>query len=827
MSVAFRGAVLVAPGVASYIDDSNASSAGIGQANAIAVLGQAERGEAGVPVLFTDAATVRAYYGRNSGTNNLVAGITRAMSAGASRVYGVRVGYSTAASVAIGSGTTTAISVTTQEWGVSANLWSLAIGTGSASTASVPKKKITLTVGDQRTYVVDNVYGQPIKLEYFTGSSLVTANTTATAALVSGTLTLTSTLSSVSTVDLSAPLSTYNTLDKLIARINQSFNAATGQGFKASLSASVTDGSVSSLNLDEFPTTAVPAASVIASSSSSNFYFTSNIRAIVDALNGPVFGPFIVAKLTSTTASGVTNGTYNFSGAVDGSPSTWSATRTVSNVLSVGNVYKIADLGISNAIITPSALVTYSTGTVTSSATTITGSNATFVSAMVGGILTSGTYSGVITAQTSTTITVDVAPDSALTAASYTITYAASGTPWLAGSGATSGTVTLAHATTTVGKFPVGTSITVNGFGTAALTGTFTVTASASGSVSYTVPLGTAARRAALLADSVAVGALSIFSNDGGYCDFTQVGAANNDIGTQFVATGSLPQLAGAAYAATGWTSGVTADNWSTAISALEVLEDVRIIIPMTSSTTIQSAVHGHCLQMSGVTGKRERFGVYGGPTGQSVSAVKNLAASFNDKRAVVVWPGIKDYDDNGDLVTFAPFYLAATVGGILGAQPDVAQPLTNKPIPVRGLEKTAKPNELDDLVSNGVFALKLDSARGYVVTQSLTTWSGDTKFVRREISTMRAADQVLINVRDALSPLVGQVLSGGLESKIETITEKVLTAAEQSGLIVANSANVAWKDVTVRTYGDAVLVDFSISPAYPANYILITAHIL
>lgn len=137
MSVAFRGAVLVAPGVASYIDDSNASSAGIGQANAIAVLGQAERGEAGIPILFTDAATVRAYYGKNSATNNLVAGITRAMSAGASRVYGVRVGYSTAASTYIGS----AISLTTKEWGVSANLWSLAIGTGSASTASVPRKR--------------------------------------------------------------------------------------------------------------------------------------------------------------------------------------------------------------------------------------------------------------------------------------------------------------------------------------------------------------------------------------------------------------------------------------------------------------------------------------------------------------------------------------------------------------------------------------------------------------------------------------------------------------------------------------------------------------
>lgn len=486
-------------------------------------------------------------------------------------------------------------------------------------------------------------------------------------------------------------------------------------------------------------------------------------------------------------------------------------------------MYRIVDLGVSNAIVTPPALATYVTGTISSSGTAITGNSTAFTEAMVGGLLISGSYSGIITGFTSSTsITVDVTPASALTSATYTIS-----APWLStGSGAT-GTVTIALPASSSNRFPVGTSIVVSGFGTAALNGIFTVTASANQSVSYSVTLSQESRKAAIRLDSVAIGALSIYSNDGGYCDFTQVGAANNDIGTQFVATGSLSQLAGAVNVANAWVSGVSSDNWSTAISALEVLEDVRIVIPMTSNATIQAAVHGHCLQMSGVTGRRERFGVYGGPTGQSVSAVKNLAASFNDKRAVVVWPGIKDYDDNGDLVTFAPFYLAATVGGILGAQSDVAQPLTNKPIPVRGLEKTAKPNELDDLVSNGVFALKLDSARGYVVTQSLTTWSGDTKFVRREISTMRAADQVLIDVRDALSSLIGQTLSGGLESRVEAITTAALKAAELSGLIVSNSANVAWKDITVRTYGDAVLVDFSISPAYPANYILITAHVL
>ena len=44
MSVAFQGAVLVAPGVASYIDDLSSSAAGVGTATAVAILGEAERG---------------------------------------------------------------------------------------------------------------------------------------------------------------------------------------------------------------------------------------------------------------------------------------------------------------------------------------------------------------------------------------------------------------------------------------------------------------------------------------------------------------------------------------------------------------------------------------------------------------------------------------------------------------------------------------------------------------------------------------------------------------------------------------------------------------
>lgn len=117
MSVAFNGVVLVAPGVASYIDDSASSSSPTTTANAIAILGESERGETGQPVVFTDSSAVRAYYGTSSVDLPLIYGITRAMNAGASRVYGLRVGNATKASVSIKSGNQNLINILTKEWG--------------------------------------------------------------------------------------------------------------------------------------------------------------------------------------------------------------------------------------------------------------------------------------------------------------------------------------------------------------------------------------------------------------------------------------------------------------------------------------------------------------------------------------------------------------------------------------------------------------------------------------------------------------------------------------------------------------------------------------
>ena len=271
----------------------------------------------------------------------------------------------------------------------------------------------------------------------------------------------------------------------------------------------------------------------------------------------------------------------------------------------------------------------------------------------------------------------------------------------------------------------------------------------------------------------------------------------------------------------------VTPTHWDTALAGLQALEDVEIIVPMTPSSAIQASVLSHCLSMSSATGKRERFMVVGGDKNLSVDAVKSLASKFADKRAVVVWPGIQDYDDKGQLTTWPPTYLAATIGGMLAAQSDVAQPLTAKPVSVRGLETVARLSDLDDLVTNGVLAVRYDSGRGYTITQSLTTWTGDTRYARREISTMRAADATMKLIRNSVQGFIGGKLSDRAIDQIKNRVDQALKQANVAGLIVGTPSNPAYKDLIVRSVGDAIYVDVSISPAIPINYLLITAHLL
>lgn len=682
MSVAFQGAVLVAPGVASYIDDLAASSAGTGAARAIAIIGEAERGEGNLPVLFTDAATVRAYYGNGSSAKPLVWGIIRAMNSGASQVYGVRVGATTSSTAAILSGTSTAINVTAKEWGLVSNLWSISVGAGTTK-----GKKVSITLDSGRSYSADNLQKEVLTVERIVQPPASGLKLFIT--VVAGVIT-------------AASIDSANRGANYFA--NDTVNIATPGG-QGSSNATITITSVNS---------AGGATAVEVTSGGTGFTVTASSLA---------------TSLTSTSAR-----TYD----------------------------------------TKAAIVTTGGTTTLTLSETVTKNSATVSSEGTSDAFSFTTYDTI--AKLASAINQKYNPSTGL--------------GW---------------------KATISPSITDASLKTATLD-QFSIK---SINNSRDIAADLTKSPVVLTANTQAV-----------------LEAINGPILGNFV-SGTLESTAGEVtenkiYVFSGGSeTAADATQWAAAISSLQALDNVEIIVPITSSSTYQSMVLGHCTQMSSITGKRERIAIFGGPQSQTIAEAKLLASQFNNKRAVVVWPSIKDYDDNNNLLTWAPYYLAATIGGTLISQGDIAAPLTNSTVGIRGLGTTASPAEIDDLVSNGVFAIKFESGRGFIVAQSLTTWTGDTKFVRREISTVRAADETLKRVRKSVSGFVGRKNNLSILSDITVTVKGALDSAVQSGLIAATPLFPAYKDLLVRSIGDAIYVDFSISPSIPANYILITAHIM
>ena len=160
MPVGFRGAVLSAPGVAAYIDDSQATSAASVTTRSVTIVGVAERGIPNTAVAISNASTARAVYGTGSTATPLVDGIIRALNAGAGLVYGIRTGRAKPFVTSLTKDGVEGIAVVTDEYGKFAKSWYLTVGpsTNTITQNSVSSgKKVSITIDSGTTYSVDNI----------------------------------------------------------------------------------------------------------------------------------------------------------------------------------------------------------------------------------------------------------------------------------------------------------------------------------------------------------------------------------------------------------------------------------------------------------------------------------------------------------------------------------------------------------------------------------------------------------------------------------------------------------------------------------------------
>ena len=154
--------------------------------------------------------------------------------------------------------------------------------------------------------------------------------------------------------------------------------------------------------------------------------------------------------------------------------------------------------------------------------------------------------------------------------------------------------------------------------------------------------------------------------------------------------------------------------------------------------------------------------------------------------------------------------------------------PMTNKALTMRGIERVLQvPTATDPLIQGGVIPIQ-QTATGYKVVKSVSTWLVNTNFNRVELSTGVALDYVARSVRAALDVLRGQPGTPIILARASSITDSTLQQLAQAaptgpGVIVGDATNPPYQNIVTSLVGDVVAVTFQCSPVIPVNYVTIT----
>lgn len=278
----------------------------------------------------------------------------------------------------------------------------------------------------------------------------------------------------------------------------------------------------------------------------------------------------------------------------------------------------------------------------------------------------------------------------------------------------------------------------------------------------------------------------------------------------------------------------VTISDYTDCLTELET-EDVQWIVPLSGDSTVWAAVSTHCAFMSTV-GKRERRAFVGPASGKTTQEAVDYAVGINSDRVALCYPGVYHYNNAAVyadrlLTLYPPYFLAAVLGGAFsGINPGEA--MTNRTLNIMGLEyPLTAPGDTDTLIGGGVLAAYKDPKGVYRVARSISTWLGDTRYNKVEISTGTAVDYTCREVRDKLQAYVGKKGSPTTLQSVNAMTDSVLrTLATPEpvglGLLVGDDNHPAYKNISSSIVGDVLRVTFECSPAIPINYILVSVHV-
>lgn len=247
--------------------------------------------------------------------------------------------------------------------------------------------------------------------------------------------------------------------------------------------------------------------------------------------------------------------------------------------------------------------------------------------------------------------------------------------------------------------------------------------------------------------------------------------------------------------------------------------QNVHIIIAAGQDQTFGNTLDAHCQKASTDAIKRDRIAVVGSgliPKEQTIEPI--TSHNLDSDRLVFVVPGIMQIDAAASPaveVTLPGAYTAAAIAGLLSSfQAHIS--LTNKVLPVDGLERQYNAVELTQLVLARVVAL--ESRQGFHIVKGITT-STNTAF--QQITTRRIVDFAKFGVRSAADPYIGLLNNERVRGALRSTINSFLADMVNNEMLISYDLDVtATRDQEIR---GIVQVTMTLRPVFSIDFIQVT----
>jgi hypothetical protein len=275
-------------------------------------------------------------------------------------------------------------------------------------------------------------------------------------------------------------------------------------------------------------------------------------------------------------------------------------------------------------------------------------------------------------------------------------------------------------------------------------------------------------------------------------------------------------------------TNQASASSFITAINGLatplpgNVKPDV--LVPLSSDTSVYSALTQHCEVMSNIRNQSERMGFIGFASGTTPTTAQTIAKNLFSSRIVAFYPDssvVTFTDELGNTfesLVDGTFFAAAMAGAVCSPAIDVATPYTHRRLQgFTRIPRIMDPVEANQTAVAGITILE-DLQPVIRVRQGLTT--NMTSVLTRLPTVTQIADFVSISSRSVLDAFVGTKFLASRTNEVEVSMTSLFKQLIQQEIVAAFTGISATVDPNDPTTLNA---EAFYQPIFPLLYLVLT----